>query len=92
MLKRYECFAIGEMIAWTLHDGNTMVGQVTEDTRHIPGCNAIFVKRIDGTACVLYLGELPFADTNPRKATADDFNQAVDFFANIGNSDWRPKS
>lgn len=66
-------FVIGTNVAWSMLDGNTMAGEVTEDGFY----PRLTVRRIDGGTCTLDASDV-------RLMTHDDHLAAVAFFANIG--------
>lgn len=59
-------------VAWTMFDGNIMVGRVVQDL-----FSRTEVARVDGTRCTVEPEKL-------RPATQDDFDSAVRFFKTLG--------
>ena len=67
-----ETFEIGDSVAWTLLDGNTMAGEITDFA-----IGAFMVKRVDGSVCRVSRNKV-------RRATYGDYEDAIAFYANIG--------
>jgi hypothetical protein len=59
-------------VAWTMRDGNTMCGQVTDRIG-----NTLYVVRVDGGSCTISADQT-------RPADCDDVDAACRFFARIG--------